>query len=271
MTSVYDRLMHDLSRHYTVALCQQHGDYYMHNLMFYKSVALCTQQQHKAVTGVYPPVTLQCDLTCWNNRTLPNSDGPPVLKDNYIFGSSSISTQWPCHQRPPALRDMFHCTTNYIYIQWKPVLRDHCHQRPPVLRDHKVLAENLTFQWNWTCHGLPKDHLSWKTIFLWPIGWSFKTEVSTVQNVSPKAKARASSPASTSIAPSGPWRPPLASSSRLLPLCWRFAAATASCALDTSSSFTFSWIRSWIQNTTSYVTFTSHKSKVQSWKWILLI
>ncbi len=44
----------------------------------------------------------------------------------------------------------------------KPVLRDHCHERPPALKDHTFLAEEPTFQYNWTCHQRPPvltDHI----------------------------------------------------------------------------------------------------------------
>ena len=53
----------------------------------------------------------------------------------------------------------------------KSVLRDHCQERPPVLKDHILLAESLHFN---ATQPVTKDHLSWETIFLWPMGRSFK-------------------------------------------------------------------------------------------------
>ncbi len=61
-----------------------------------------------------------------------------------------------------------------VFLGFSPVKyvwRDHCHERPPVLKDHILLA-GLTFQCN--SETVTKDHLSWETIFLWPIGRSFK-------------------------------------------------------------------------------------------------
>ncbi len=40
----------------------------------------------------------------------------------------------------------------HICVTVKPVLRDYWHERPPVLKDPICLAEEPTFQYNWTCH-----------------------------------------------------------------------------------------------------------------------
>ncbi len=46
-----------------------------------------------------------------------------------------------------------------------------CRDRPPVLRDHKFLAEGPTMQMNLS----PKTTCLLRSIFLWTMGWSWKT------------------------------------------------------------------------------------------------
>ncbi len=54
----------------------------------------------------------------------------------------------------------------------KPVLREYCYERPPVLKDQIFLSECSNFS---VIEPVTKDHLSRETIFVWPMGWSFKT------------------------------------------------------------------------------------------------
>ncbi len=49
-----------------------------------------------------------------------------------------------------------------------PILRDHWLKRSPVLKDHQVWGIHC----KWTCHQRPPVV---ETIFLWPMGWSFKS------------------------------------------------------------------------------------------------
>ncbi len=58
-----------------------------------------------------------------------------------------------------------------FYYTVKPFLRDHCHETTvSILRysRQKVLLFNIT-------EPATKDHLSWWSKFLWPMGWSFRT------------------------------------------------------------------------------------------------
>ncbi len=52
----------------------------------------------------------------------------------------------------------------------KPVLKDHCYETTCLKRPvwQKILYFNVI-------QPVTKDHLSWETTFVWPMGWSFKT------------------------------------------------------------------------------------------------
>ncbi len=59
-------------------------------------------------------------------------------------------------------------------ITVKPLLKDHYYHARPVSKE--FLAKVTHFNAN---ESITKNHLSWETIFLWLMGWSFKT-ISTV-------------------------------------------------------------------------------------------
>ncbi len=56
------------------------------------------------------------------------------------------------------------------------MMRDHLSGRA-ISSGQKVLHLSLN-------EPVTKDHLSWETIFLWPMGWSFKTGSTVLQNLS---------------------------------------------------------------------------------------